>query len=91
MAKQGEALEDQVEAPVKKRKSSAAAKRDGDDAHFNALKRTIETCRDSNELTDLYNSHVVDGQAFGDYPRGWCSLLEDEYALRMQDLTTAGS
>ena len=91
--RQADTLEDQVggAAPVNKRKSSAAAKRDGDDKEFNTLKHRIEACNCPNELTDIYNKHVIDGQAFGAYPHGWAALLDDEYALRMQDITTAGA
>ena len=90
--KQADTIEEQAGVQSKpKRKSSAAAKRDKDDVQFNTLKTSIQKCRDSATLNALYKDHVIDGMAFGDYPKAWAELLEDEYAMRLQDLEVNGA
>ena len=94
LAKQSNLIENQVDdpaTPMKKRKSSAAAKRDGDDKAFNNLKQEIETCRDGGELEAVYQEHYKNDMTFGDFPNGWAHMLNEEYIFRARDLKEAGS
>ena len=91
LAKQGETLEDQVdEKPLKKRKSSAQAKKDGDGAKFETLRHTIQTCRDSSALDEIMREHTV-ADMFDKWPRAWAALLTDEYVDRHSDLVNNGA
>jgi len=94
--KQAPTIEDQagVEEPVKpvhRRKSSAAAKRDGDDQTFNRLNKEMEACRDSGELEAIYLEHFVYDLPFGEFPSKWAAALLETYEYRDKDLKAAGA
>jgi hypothetical protein len=66
-----------------KRKSSAAAKRDGTDRRFNDLCREIQSCATPEALQVLRTAR---GPEIDELPERWKSLVDDEYATRMDDL-----
>ena len=74
-------------APKTKRKSSYAAKKDGTDEVFNELIAKIRGCKTPNELEALRNIHLDDdGNPWEGMPMRWNDLLEEEYALRADDV-----
>lgn len=84
---QGDTLEDQVTAnaakPKTKRKSSAAAKRDGDDKEFNEIKQLLENAGTRDELSEI-------NRKFGgwqDMPRAWAEILDETYEQRFDAAT----
>ena len=70
-----------------KRKSSAAAKRDGTDAKFNELRGQIANCSDPSELLMLReNNRDADGNPWDGMPMRWNEMLEDDFRLRASDI-----
>ncbi len=70
-----------------KRKSSAAAKRDGTDAKFNELRGLIANCSDPSELLMLReNNRDADGNPWEGMPMRWNEMLEDDFRLRASDI-----
>ncbi len=66
-----------------KRKSSAAAKREGFDKTFNEIKLKIETAETAEmleQLPDLYADEI------GQMPRAWGELIQNTYEDRMSEL-----
>jgi hypothetical protein len=66
-----------------KRKSSAAAKREGFDKTFNEIKHKIETAETAEmleQLPDLYADEI------GQMPRAWGELIQNTYEDRMSEL-----
>ena len=88
---QADTLEDQIEAngtgTKRKRKSSSQAKKDGDDAKYNALISEIRSCNSTDELAMLWQREVRDGQDWGDYPAGWHKLISEEYDYALKDVS----
>lgn len=60
----------------KKRKSSAAAKRDGTTEKFNALMAKMQKAETLDELLQLRTDYATD---WAEAPQRWEQLLEDEY------------
>jgi hypothetical protein len=66
-----------------KRKSSAAAKREGFDKTFNEIKNKIETAPSADvleQIPDLY------AEELGQMPRAWNEIIKDTYEDRMSEL-----
>lgn len=81
---QAESEEDQVAlASNRKRKSSSAAKRDGDDAVFNDLRRAIAEAETRTTLIKLRQDRWT---VWSNMPPRWAEILEDEYNDRMEEL-----
>ena len=93
--KQAPTIEEQSgieESPApKKRKSSAAAKRDGQDAEYSRLMAEIQRCRDPQELEKIRLAEVKEDRPWGAYPKEWAHLLEDNFDMRLNDLKNAGA
>lgn len=68
------------------RKSSAAAKRDGDDARLNALRAAIAACETPSELATIRAAHASDWESM---PTRWVQLIEDDWSLKVQDMSDA--
>lgn len=66
-----------------KRKSSAAAKRDGGDKTFNEIKTEIENAHSAEHLQHIKAAWAAEWKAM---PTRWGELLDEEYATRMDDL-----
>lgn len=81
---QAETVEDQAAATeTRKRKSSAAAKRDGSDAAFNALRREIQRAPSIEALSDLRAAHA---EAIDELPPQWSTIIDDEFVDRSDAL-----
>jgi hypothetical protein len=66
-----------------KRKSSAAAKKEGFDKTFNEIKEKIEKAPDADYLEripDLYADEI------GQMPRAWGEIIQHTYEDRMSEL-----
>lgn len=66
-----------------KRKSSAAAKRDGTDKTFNEIKQKMEQAQDASmleQIPDLYAEEMAQ------MPRAWGEILQHTYEDRMAEL-----
>lgn len=66
-----------------KRKSSAAAKRDGTDKTFNEIKQKIEATSDASlleQIPDLYAEEIAQ------MPRAWNEIIQHTYEDRMSEL-----
>lgn len=64
------------------RKSSAAAKRDGDDARLNAIRAAIEECTTPEQLREIRAAHDDDWKSM---PGRWADLIHDDWSLKIQD------
>jgi hypothetical protein len=70
-----------------KRKSSAAAKRDGTDVKFNELTSSIDAAESADDLMQLRVSHMDrDGNPWDGMPMRWNDMLEEAFAVRAKDL-----
>jgi len=67
----------------RKRKSSAAAKRDGDDVVFNEMRGAIEACESVADLLSVRTKNIA---VFTGAPARWAQILEDEYEDKLNDL-----
>jgi len=68
------------------RKSSAAAKRDGDDARLNAIRAAIAECTTPEHLRAIRAAHADDWQSM---PGRWADLIHDDWSLKIQDTADA--
>lgn len=66
-----------------RRKSSAAAKRDGGMGKFDAIRKAIVDARSPEELESVPETH---SDAWGELPQRWEEMISDEYKLRMEQL-----
>ena len=70
-----------------KRKSSAQAKRDGDQDRFNEVRGLIQAATTAEGLRHLYSEFADRECAWADFPERWAQMLEDDYAVRYEDLS----
>ncbi len=67
----------------RKRKSSAAAKRDGGTETFNSIRAAIAG---AGTLEDLREIKVGNAEEIAELPERWASLVEDEFAAKSEEL-----
>lgn len=75
------------EAP--KRKSSAAAKRDGWSEKFNETVAAIQSAPTLDALQTIYMDHADHKGGWSEWPTRWAELLGNEYDARYEDLRDA--
>jgi hypothetical protein len=78
---QGDTLQDQLGPERVKRKSSAAGKRDGDDATFKALMVRLEKPSGAIECAEAWNSHST---WLSTAPSRWYTMLLEAYVMSMK-------
>jgi hypothetical protein len=67
----------------KKRKSSSGAKKDGTDAVFNELRKSIQLAPSRGDLIELRRENAA---TWAELPERWSHLLDDEYEDRLAEL-----
>lgn len=67
----------------RKRKSSAAAKREGGPEQFNAIRGAIAGAA---SLEDLREIKVENADVIAEFPERWATLIDDEFAARSDDI-----
>lgn len=65
-----------------KRKSSAAAKRDGDDARLNEIRAAIAACQTPEDLRALRSNYADD---WDNMPTRWADMIHDDWSARVED------
>jgi len=67
----------------RKRKSSAAAKREGGPEQFNAIRGAIANAATLEDLRDIKIEHA---EMIAEFPEKWATLIDDEFAVRSDDI-----
>lgn len=75
------------EETAPKRKSSAAAKREGEDVRFNEIRAMIESADNIDALRTVYMDHADAAGGWSQMPTKWAALLQDDYDARYEDLS----
>lgn len=75
------------EEAAPKRKSSAAAKREGDDAKFNEIRALIARSSTVDELRSIYMDYADAAGGWTQMPVKWADLLQDDYDAKYEDLS----